>query len=197
MDRNAERYSAKVEKMKLNGAKGGRPSKKQETELSDEVNNKDEKPKAFLENQMVFSKSKKSLYDNVNVNVNDNVLSLNVEKVTDDEREILEKYVKKHKLAAKSVRAYTNKLIENGDYKRILEEERLRRENKVILRKDYSAELKSITDKESAAKVLAKYYMKYDSPPDEFSEIMQKYDLDTYDKVEVYSRELWRNKQRQ
>ena len=69
LDRNAEKYEAKKEKLRLNGLKGGRPKK----------NNITNKPNGFSENQMVNSESKKSLYVNVNDNVyvNDNVNKLN------------------------------------------------------------------------------------------------------------------------
>lgn len=69
LDRNAEKYEAKKEKLRQNGLKGGRPKK----------NNLANKPNGFSENQMVNSESKKSLYVNVNDNVyvNDNVNKLN------------------------------------------------------------------------------------------------------------------------
>ena len=79
---------------------------------------------------------------NVNLNENDNLLSLNVEKekipekeresflqkreITDEERKIVENYVRKNKLATKSVKAYANKIIQTGDYIRIVEEYRAR-----------------------------------------------------------------------
>ncbi len=43
--------------------------------------------------------------------------------VTKDEREILNNYVKKNKLAKSSVRAYVNTMIRNGDHLAIIEEE--------------------------------------------------------------------------
>lgn len=60
LDRNAEKYEAKREKLKQNGLKGGRPKK---------IENQN-KPNGLSENQMVILESKKSLYVNDNVNVN-------------------------------------------------------------------------------------------------------------------------------
>ena len=62
LDRNAAKYEAKKEKLRQNGLKGGRPKK----------NSTQNKSNGFSENQMVNLESKKSLYVNDNVNVNDN-----------------------------------------------------------------------------------------------------------------------------
>lgn len=69
LDRNAEKYEAKKEKLRLNGSKGGKPKKTDNEE-------KPKKANGFQENQMVNLKSKKSLY----VNVNDNVNVINKDK---------------------------------------------------------------------------------------------------------------------
>ena len=90
--------------------------------------------------------------------------------------------------------AYVNKIIENGDHISILE-------NMNSPPKSYgkseksrediiSEELSSIHDKRSAAKILYRYHAMGSSPPSEFDEIMEKYDLDTYDKLYAYGQEL-------
>ena len=193
LDRNAEKYEAYIEKQRENGKKGGRPRK-------DSVITENEDEKFLTENPTVFSKTQKSLNDNVNdndnVNVNENVndnLSL-INKVSEEEREKLKNYVQKKKLATKSVTAYVNKIIENGDHISILE-------NMNSPPKSYgkseksrediiSEELSSIHDKRSAAKILYRYHAMGSSPPSEFDEIMEKYDLDTYDKLYAYGQEL-------
>lgn len=55
-----------------------------------------------------------------------NISLSNKEKITKDEREILNNYVKRKKLAKSSVRAYVNAMIKNGDYIDILKEEKER-----------------------------------------------------------------------
>ena len=176
LDRNAKKYEAKVEALRRNGKKGGRP-RKDESEESNK-------------NQMVLFETKKSLYDNDNDNVN--VLSLNEENtISRDEREILEKYIKRNKLADKNVRAYANKIIANGDWKDIVESEsRIAQKNNKSNDKDrIKAELSTIYDKRSCAKVLATYFMR-GSPPEEFDEVMEKYQLSTYRELEEYANEL-------
>ena len=122
-----------------------------------------------------------------------NLSSNNREEISQEEREILENFIKRKKLATKSVKAYASKLISNGDYKGIVDDERKRCEFKarggIPPAQKIQLELESIVDKQSCARVLAPYYMRGD-PPEEFSEVMEKYDLDMYDKVEVYLRSL-------
>ena len=122
-----------------------------------------------------------------------NLSSNNREEISQEEREILENFIKRKKLATKSVKAYASKLISNGDYKGIVDDERKRCEFKarggIPPAQKIQLELESIVDKLSCARVLAPYYMRGD-PPEEFSEVMEKYDLDMYDKVEVYLRSL-------
>ena len=190
LDRNAKKYEQKIEHLRENGKKGGRPKNipptKNETEnehehenenenenknenktenlkiKNDEIESEKKQKKAigFIKNQKVFLKSKKSLYDNVNVNVHDNVnvnedvnvsLSSFSSKsslpsqtnpipfentcstslkavVSDEEREILEKHIRRQNKEVRNVRAYARKLIENGDYLRILKEEKEKKE---------------------------------------------------------------------
>ena len=122
-----------------------------------------------------------------------NLSSNNREEISQEEREILENYIQRKKLATKSVKAYASKLISNGDYKGIIDDERKRCKFKarggIPPAQKIQLELESIVDKRSCAKVLAPYYMRGD-PPEEFNEVMEKYDFDKYDKVEVYLRNL-------
>lgn len=143
---------------------------------------------------MVFDKTKKNFYENDNDNVNDNVLSLREEmKISKAEREILENYIIENKLATKNVKAYASKIISNGDWKTIIETESKKalqpKEQQLSREERIQKELSSIFDKQSCAKVLVDYYMR-GSPPEEFNEVMEKYDLDTYSKIEEYAREL-------
>lgn len=55
-----------------------------------------------------------------------NISLSNKGKISDKEREILNNYVKRKKLAKSSVRAYVNAMIKNGDYIDILKEEKER-----------------------------------------------------------------------
>lgn len=65
----------------------------------------------------------KEYIDNSNIY---NISLSNKEKISEKEREILNNYVKRNKLAKSSVRAYVNALIKNGDHIDILKEEKLR-----------------------------------------------------------------------
>ena len=190
LDRNAIKYEETVKQRRIAGKKGG------------EQRAINMKKNAFLANADFGTKFVPNQADNVNVNdnenENENVLSSSPkrEKISKEDREILENYIKRKKLATKSIKAYASKLISNGDYKGILEEERKRYELKAkesIPRAErIKQELESIHDKRSCARVLAPYYLR-GCPPDEFTEVMEKYDLDTYDKIEAYGRELSQN----
>ncbi len=190
LDIDSEKYRKAVEA----GKKGGRP-KKEEVFNDDKQNNSENLPfksETTLCNQKTTQKPNDNVNDNVNVNVNDNSLSLNnSDEITREEREILENYIEKHKLANKSVKAYANRLIENGDFREILAKSKDNsQENSAINRQQkIKSELASIKDKRSCAKVLSAYFMKGD-PPEEFCEVMQKYNLETYDDIEQYAREL-------
>ena len=208
LDINTEKYEAKCERLRENGRKGGRPKKDDENQIVDEK--KQDPQKILTENQKVFSKSKKSLNDNenefdnvneneidienVNENVNENDLSShNGEIVTEKEREILETYVRKNKLATKNVEAYISKIIQNGDHKTILAKETAKAHPKKDPKEIIQEELATMTDKRSTARILYKYWSMGDFPPAEFDEIAEKYDIDTYDKLYNYGQELIRN----
>jgi len=186
LDRNAEKYAHIVEQRKIAGKKGGQQ-------------------RAINQANAIFAaKNQANQADNVNVNDNDNVLSLNEEKnnldeeekISDEEREILENYIKKNNLATKNIKAYASKIISNGDWKSIIETERKNgqlKKTKLSDKERIEMELASIHDKRSCARILANYYMR-GSPPAEFDEVMEKYNLDTYSKMEQYAMELNNNK---
>ena len=98
--------------------------------------------------------------------------------------------MRKNKLANKNVRAYIRKIIKNGDHREIINSEREKSSPKPKPEVVIAEEISSITDKRSAAKVLCRYYASGGSPPPAFDEIAEKYDLDTYDKLYNYGREL-------
>ena len=76
LDMDKEKYIAKIEKLKANGLKGGRP-KKQE--------NKNQKANGFFKNHNVNDNVNVNVNDNVDVNVNDNV---NTKKEIDKEKSV-------------------------------------------------------------------------------------------------------------
>lgn len=190
LDKNAEKYEAIVEKRKAAGAKGGRQKAENVASLANA---------SFA----TIDSSKSSYNDNVNdndhvnVHVNDNVLSLNVEKkISDSDREILENYIRKKKLATRNVRAYANKMIENGDHREIIEKFKQRQAVKMIPREErIKSELESITDKFSCAKVLRVYHDNLEETPEEFYEVMKKYNLETSHELEEYWYEYRKQKQ--
>ena len=203
LDKNAEKYMETIERRRIAGAKGG---KQRAANLENEANEANQANAKFATNFQANEASAKFAAKNVanqadndndivndivNDNDNDNVLSLNVEKgkISDEERNIIENYVKRNKLANKNLRAYVNKIVQNGDHIAILNEEKARIKLKNPTKEDIEEEIASIKDRRSAARVLAKYYRR-GSPPDEFEDIMKKYNLDTYDKMVEYSREL-------
>lgn len=201
LDRNALKYEQKREKLRENGKKGGRPRKddyaKTEMQTVNKENSdtqKNENEKNFAKNQMVFSESKKSLYENANVNVNEDayvnvneyvneyvndsffsldkerekkefekkerekneILSAETETETEIEKEkntekeietekenleILEKYIRKNRLATKSVRAYAQKMIANGDHIPII----LAEKRKLEMRKNQDTDNRNYT----------------------------------------------------
>lgn len=73
--------------------------------------------------QVTTNNNDNNEYINTNSYIN---ISLSSKKITKEEREILTNYVKRKKLAKSSVRAYVNKMIENGDHTEILEAEKKR-----------------------------------------------------------------------
>lgn len=181
LDLDKDKYNKKVERLRENGRKGGLAKAGKEEIEEDSLAN--------LANAKIAKHN-----DNVNnnVNVNDNVLSQNVEKVKVEieERKILENYVKKNKLAKKNVSAYVSKIIENGDHIRILEEEKRAIIPKKTRKEQIEEDIASVVDKRSCARALYKYYRMGEFPPDELDKISEQYDLDSYDKLYEYSKEL-------
>ena len=114
-------------------------------------------------------------------------LSSSIEKnskneISDDEREILKKYLKKNNPNIKNIRAYLKKVIENGDYKDILKEEKakLKKEDKSNIKDD----IKKVRDERSAIQFLAKYGNQLsDVQLPEVEKIMKEYNFDSFDDV--------------
>ena len=197
MDRNKEKYEEIREQRRIAGQKGAqqrikalKETKKsvcEDTETQDSDKQVSAKQANAKSAKNDISKSGFYVNDNVNVNVDDNL------SISKEERELLENYIRKNKLATKSIRAYANKIIERGDHIDIIEKEKKKKMTPELRDEKIKQELSSIVDKKSCAKVLGSYYMR-GSPPDEFNEISVKYDLDTYDKVEQYLRDLHNEK---
>lgn len=103
-------------------------------------------------------------------------------KISDDEREILKKYLKKNNPNIKNIRAYLKKVIENGDYIDILNEEKakLKKEDKSNINDD----IKKVRDERSAIRFLAKYGNQLsDVQLPEVEKIMKEYNFDSFDDV--------------
>lgn len=77
------------------------------------------------------------------VNSIDNISLSNKEKITKDEREILKNYIQNTCKVKTSISAYIRKLLDNGDYVQILEEEKKKQE-----REKLKAEKKKQEEKE-------------------------------------------------
>lgn len=165
-DLDDKKYIEFVAKQSANGKKGGRPK----------IENKPEPKKTDEEEKNEGER----------------------EEISPEDRKILEDYIQEHKLAAKNVRAYANKIIENGDHIAILEEEkkRLAKPKPLTREERIKQEMAEIKDKRSAARVFYRYHAEGSSPPDEFNELMEKYDLDMYDKLYDYLTGLTKAKQR-
>lgn len=188
LDLDIKKYDEKVERMKSN-AKKGIESKKSKSE--ENLRNADFREHNVNENEN----------ENENENVNENVLSLNntqKEKINREDREILENYIVKNKLATKNTSAYMRKIIENGDHREILEKEKSKIARKSKTREQViQEELASIVDKYTCAKVLYKYYSTGDFPPYEFDQVANKYEITSYDELAEYIKELEKERDRQ
>lgn len=69
--------------------------------------------------------------NNIDIYSNNNIISLsNKNKISKEEREILNNYVKKNNLAKTSVRAYVNAMVRNGDHLEILEKAKQKAQRK-------------------------------------------------------------------
>lgn len=103
-------------------------------------------------------------------------------KISDDEREILKKYLKKNNPNIKNIRAYLKKVIENGDYIDILNEEKakLKKEDKSNIDED----IKQVKDELSAIRFIAKYGDQLsDVQLPQVEKIMKEYSFNNFDEV--------------
>lgn len=103
-------------------------------------------------------------------------------KISDDEREILKKYLKKNNPNIKNIRAYLKKVIENGDYIDILNEEKAKL--KKVDKSNINDDIKKVRDERSAILFLAKYGNQLsDVQLPEVEKIMKEYNFDSFDDV--------------
>lgn len=103
-------------------------------------------------------------------------------KISDDEREILKKYLKKNNPNIKNIRAYLKKVIENGDYIDILKEEKAKL--KKVDKSNIKDDIKKVRDERSAIRFLAKYGNQLsDVQLPEVEKIMKEYNFDSFDDV--------------
>lgn len=103
-------------------------------------------------------------------------------KISDDEREILKKYLKKNNPNIKNIRAYLKKVIENGDYIDILNEEKakLKKEDKSNIDED----IKQVKDELSAIRFIAKYGDQLsDVQLPQVEKIIKEYNFNNFDEV--------------
>ena len=126
-------------------------------------------------------------------NTNSNTSYINIslshieKKITKEEREILTNYVKKNNLASKSVRAYVNAMIKNGDYIEILEQEKQKKTKKEDISSDIQSDFKKVKTKLHACYFIGKYADSVgDNHPKEVIAIMEKYQIDSYTAATEY-----------
>ena len=110
--------------------------------------------------------------------------------MTREEREIITKHVEKYKLAKKSVRAYVNTIIKNGDYKEILAEHK----RQIKVREDKTNEIKEnfkkVNNKYKASLFVGMYGDFTDeNHPDLVKQIMEKWDIPSFTEAIRYQHE--------
>ena len=127
-------------------------------------------------------------------NTNSNTSYINIslshkeEKITKEEREILTNYVKKNNLASKSVRAYVNAMIKNGDHIEILEQEKTKKTK--TLKTNIKSDLKKIRNLYQACYFVGKYGDYTDeNHPQEVLEVMEKYNIENFTAATRYVNE--------
>lgn len=195
MDVDSEKYDNKVAKLAQNGRKGGlAKSAKKEAVLEEfeaAAEQEAEEIPIITEDEIVSDTVVNSLpIETIIPHKSFVPNSVRGNEVSDDERDILEKYVRKKKLATKNVGAYVSKIISNGDHIRILKEMRDKQIPPKSEKEKIAESLARIVDKRSCAKELCRYYAVGDFPPVEYDEIAEKYGLECYDDVYEYSIEL-------
>ena len=134
-------------------------------------------------NNQITTNNKRDILISKDINISLSSIKKNSKnKISDDEREILKKYLKKNNPNIKNIRAYLKKVIENGDYIDILNEEKakLKKEDKSNINDD----IKKVRDERSAIRFLAKYGNQLsDVQLPEVEKIMKEYNFDSFDDV--------------
>lgn len=155
------------------------------------VNNYDEYQAFYSKNEKINQRTNREITTNNNrdilISKDINISLSSIEEnskneISDDEREILKKYLKKNNPNIKNIRAYLKKVIENGDYKDILKEEKakLKKEDKSNIKDD----IKKVRDERSAIRFLAKYGNQLsDVQLPEVEKIMKEYNFESFDDV--------------
>lgn len=140
------------------------------------------KAKTRASNNQIGGQNNNQITTNNNDNKREIINNLSLLKISRDEREILKKYLKRNNPNIKNIRAYLKKVIENGDYKDILNEEKakLKKEDKSNIDED----VKQVKDERSAIRFLAKYGDQLsDIQLPEVEKIMKEYNFNNFDEV--------------
>lgn len=134
-------------------------------------------------NKQITTNNKRDILISKDINISLSSIEKNSKnKISDDEREILKKYLKKNNPNIKNIRAYLKKVIENGDYKDILNEEKakLKKEDKSNIDED----IKQVKDELSAIRFIAKYGDQLsDVQLPQVEKIMKEYNFNNFDEV--------------
>ena len=131
-----------------------------------------------------------------NTNSNSNTSYINIslspkeEKITKEEREILTNYVKKNNLANKSIRAYVNTMIKNGDHIEIIEQIKTKKQTPTQTKTTIKTDLKKVTNKLLACYFIGKYgdYTDEDHPQ-EVLNVMEKFNIESFTAATTYVHE--------
>lgn len=122
----------------------------------------------------------------VTTNNNDNNIDTNSyinislsHEITEDERELLKKYVKENKLAKSSVTAYVNKIIKNGDHVDILKEIKKKQAKKSEQKNSIEKDYQKVKDEKTACTFALKHWGNGGENP-LVQEILKKYNLQEY-----------------
>lgn len=100
-------------------------------------------------------------------------------EITEEERELLKKYVKENKLAKTSVTAYVNKIIKNGDHIDILKEIKKKQAKKTEQKNSIEKDYQKVKDEKTACTFALKHWGNSGENP-LVQEILKKYNLQEY-----------------
>lgn len=100
-------------------------------------------------------------------------------EITEEERELLKKYVKENKLAKTSVTAYVNKIIKNGDHVEILKEIKKKQAKKTEQKNSIEKDYQKVKDQKTACTFALKHWGN-GGENSLVQEILKKYNLQEY-----------------